>query len=145
MKILVISGPNLNMLGTREPDIYGHETLGDIEAKCRQLAAGHDMELNWFQSNFEGELIDKIQQAVGKIDWIIINAAGLTHTSVVLRDALSLFPGGVIEVHLSTVHSRESFRHIALISAIAKGVIAGFGASSYFMAINAIPNLHLET
>ena len=145
MNILVISGPNLNMLGTREPDIYGHETLGGIEAKCRQLAAGHDMELNWFQSNFEGELIDKIQQSVDKIDWIIINAAGLTHTSVVLRDALALFPGGVIEVHLSNIHRRESFRHVSLISAIAKGVIAGFGASSYYMAMNAIPNLHSET
>jgi 3-dehydroquinate dehydratase-2 len=145
MNILVMNGPNLNMLGMREPDIYGHETLGDIEAKCRQLAAEHDMELDWFQSNLEGELIEKIQQAVGKADWIIINAAGLTHTSVVLRDALSLFPGGVIEVHLSNVHSRESFRHVSLISAIAKGVIAGFGASSYYMAINAIPNLHSET
>ena len=140
-----MNGPNLNMLGMREPDIYGHETLGDIEAKCRQLAAEHDMELDWFQSNLEGELIEKIQQAVSKADWIIINAAGLTHTSVVLRDALSLFPGGVIEVHLSNIHSRESFRHVSLISAIAKGVIAGFGASSYYMAINAIPNLHSET
>ena len=145
MNILVINGPNLNTLGMREPDIYGHETVDDIEAKCRQLAAGHDMELNWFQSNFEGELIDKIQQSVDKIDWIIINAAGLTHTSVVLRDALSLFPGGVIEVHLSNVHCRESFRHVSLISAIAKGVIAGFGASSYYIAINAILNLHSET
>lgn len=123
-----MNGPNLNMLGMREPDIYGHETLGDIEAQCRQLAAGHGMELDWFQSNLEGELIEEIQQAVGKMDWIIINAAGLTHTSVVLRDALSLFPGGVIEVHLSNVHRRESFRHVSLISAIAKGVIAGFGA-----------------
>ena len=145
MSILVINGPNLNMLGMREPDIYGNETLGDIEAKCRKLSAGNDMELDWFQSNFEGELVEKIQQAVGEVDWIIINAAGLTHTSVVLRDALSLFPGGVIEVHLSNVHSRESFRHVSLISAIAKGVIAGFGASSYYMAINAITNLHSET
>jgi len=107
MNILVMNGPNLNMLGMREPDIYGHETLGDIEAQCRQLAAGHGMELDWFQSNLEGELIKKIQQAVGKVDWIIINAAGLTHTSVVLRDALSLFPGEVIEVHLSNVHSHR--------------------------------------
>jgi 3-dehydroquinate dehydratase-2 len=145
MNILVMNGPNLNMLGMREPDIYGHETIDDIEAECRQLAARHNMELDWFQSNLEGELIEKIQQVVGKADWIIINAAGLTHTSVVLRDALSLFPGEVIEVHISNVHSRESFRHISLISAIAKGVIAGFGASSYYMAINAIPNLHSET
>jgi 3-dehydroquinate dehydratase-2 len=145
MNVLVIHGPNLNMLGMREPDIYGHQTLGDIEAKCRQLAAGYSMELDWFQSNLEGELIEKIQQAVGKMNWIIVNAAGLTHTSVALRDALSLFPGGVIEVHLSNVYSRESFRHVSLISAIAEGVIAGFGASSYYMAINAIPNLHSET
>ena len=143
--IAVLNGPNLNMLGMREPDIYGHETLGDIEAKCRQLAAEQVMELDWFQSNLEGDLIEKIQQAVGKMDWIIINAAGLTHTSVVLRDTLSLFPGGVIEVHLSNIHSRESFRHVSLISPIAKGVIAGFGASSYYMAINAIPNLRSET
>ena len=88
VNILVMNGPNLNMLGMREPDIYGHETLGDIEAQCRQLAAGHDMELDWFQSNLEGELIEKIQQAAGKMDWIIINAAGLTHTSVVLRLSL---------------------------------------------------------
>ena len=144
MNILIMNGPNLNMLGMREPDIYGHETLGDIEAKCHQLASGHGMALDWFQSNLEGELIEKIQQAVGKMDWIIINAAGLTHTSVVLRDALSLFSGGVIEVHLSNIHSREPFRHVSLISAIAKGVIAGFGASSYHMAINAISNLHSE-
>ena len=145
MNVLVIHGPNLNMLGMREPNIYGHETLGDIEAKCRQLANDHSMELDWFQSNLEGELIEKIQQAVGKMDWIIVNAAGLTHTSIALRDALSLFPGRVIEVHLSNVHSRESFRHVSLISAIAEGVIAGFGASSYYMAINAILNLHSET
>ena len=145
MNVLVINGPNLNTLGMREPDIYGYETLGDIEAKCRQLATKHDMRLDWFQSNFEGELIEKIQEAVSNMDWIIINAAGLTHTSVALRDALSLFPGGVIEVHLSNVHSRESFRHSSLISAIAKGVIAGFGASSYYMAINTIPNLRPET
>ena len=145
MSILVINGPNLNMLGMREPDIYGNETLDDIEATCRKLSAAHDMELDWFQSNFEGELVEKIQQAVGVVDWIIINAAGLTHTSVVLRDALLLFPGGVIEVHLSNVHSRDSFRHVSLISAIAKGVIAGFGASSYYMAINAITNQHSET
>jgi len=129
----------------REPDIYGHETLADIEANCRKLAAGHNMDMDWFQSNSESALIEKIQNAVGKVDWIIINAAGLTHTSVVLRDALSLFPGGVIEVHLSNIHTREAFRHTSLISAVAKGVIAGFGATSYYMAINAIPNLTSET
>ena len=143
--IAVLNGPNLNMLGMREPDIYGHHTLAGIEAKCRLLAEERDMGIDWFQSNLEGDLIDKIQAVAGSADWIIINAAGLTHTSVALRDALALFPGGVIEVHLSNIHARESFRHTSLISAVAKGVIAGFGPASYYMAIDAISYLQLET
>ena len=143
--IAVLNGPNLNMLGMREPDIYGHHTLADIEAKCRLLADERHMVIDWFQSNLEGDLIDKIQAVAGSANWIIINAAGLTHTSVALRDALSLFPGGVIEVHLSNIHARESFRHTSLISAVATGVIAGFGMASYYMAIDAISYLHLET
>ena len=143
--IAVLNGPNLNMLGMREPDIYGHQTLADIEAECRRLASEKQLEIDWHQSNLEGELITKIQSFAGSVDWIVINAAGLTHTSVALRDALSLFPGGVIEVHLSNIHARETFRHTSLISAIAKGVIAGFGATSYYMAIDAISHLHLET
>ena len=143
--IAVLNGPNLNMLGMREPDIYGHHTLADIEAKCRLLAVERDMVIDWFQSNLEGDLINKIQSVAGSADWIIINAAGLTHTSVALRDALSLFPGGVIEVHLSNIHARESFRHTSLISAVATGVIAGFGTASYYMAIDAISYLQLET
>ena len=143
--IAVLNGPNLNMLGMREPDIYGHHTLADIEAKCRLLAEERDMGIDWFQSNLEGDLIDKIQAVAGSADWIIINAAGLTHTSVALRDALALFPGGVIEVHLSNIHARESFRHTSLISAVAKGVIAGFGPASYYMAIDAISYPQLET
>ena len=129
--IAVLNGPNLNMLGMREPDIYGHHTLADIEAKCRLMAKERHMAIDWFQSNLEGDLIDKIQAVAGSADWIIINAAGLTHTSVALRDALALFPGGVIEVHLSNIHARESFRHTSLISAVAKGVIAGIGPASY--------------
>ena len=143
--IAVLNGPNLNMLGMREPEIYGHQTLADIEAECRRLASEKQFEIDWHQSNLEGELITKIQSLAGSVDWIVINAAGLTHTSVALRDALSLFPGGVIEVHLSNIHARETFRHTSLISAIAKGVIAGFGATSYYMAIDAISHLHLET
>ena len=143
--IAILNGPNLNMLGMREPDIYGHQTLADIEAECRRLASEKQLDIDWYQSNLEGELINKIQSLAGSADWIVINAAGLTHTSVALRDALSLFPGGVIEVHLSNIHARESFRHTSLISAIAKGVIAGFGATSYYMAIDAILHLHLET
>ena len=99
----------------------------------------------WMQSNSEGVLIDTIQQACGKFDWIIINGAGLTHTSVALRDALALFPGGVIEVHLSNIHARESFRHISLITPIAKGAVFGFGAASYSAAIAAIADLQEES
>ena len=143
--IAVLNGPNLNMLGMREPDIYGHQTLADIEAECRRLASEKQLDIDWYQSNLEGELINKIQSLADAADWIVINAAGLTHTSVTLRDALSLFPGGVIEVHLSNINARESFRHTSLISAIAEGVIAGFGATSYYMAIDAISHLHLET
>ena len=143
--IAVLNGPNLNMLGMREPDIYGHQTLADIEAECRRLANEKQLEIDWYQSNLEGELITKIQSLAGSVDWIVINAGGLTHTSVSLRDALSLFPGGVIEVHLSNIHARETFRHTSLISAIATGVIAGFGATAYYMALDAILHLHLET
>ena len=143
--IAVLNGPNLNMLGMREPDIYGHQTLSDIEAECRKLAKEKQLEIDWYQSNLEGDLITKIQLLAGSVDWIIINAAGLTHTSVALRDALSLFPGRIIEVHLSNIHARETFRHTSLISEIAKGVIAGFGTTSYYLAIDAISHLHLET
>ena len=133
------------MLGVREPDIYGHQGLADIEAECRRLASEKKIGIDWYQSNLEGELITKIQSLAGSVDWIVINAAGLTHTSVALRDALSLFPGSVIEVHLSNIYTRETFRHTSLISEIAKGVIAGFGTTSYYLAIDAISHLHTET
>ena len=144
LNICVINGPNLNMLGMREPGIYGNVTLADIETNCRELASHHKMGMDWFQSNSESVLIEQIHRCVGKADWIIINAAGYTHTSVALRDALSLFPGGVIEVHISNIHTREAFRHTSLISGIAKAVIAGFGPASYYMAVDAIPNLTSE-
>jgi 3-dehydroquinate dehydratase-2 len=144
INICVINGPNLDMLGGREPEIYGNTTLADIETRCRELANRHKMGMDWFQSNSESALIEQIHRCVGNANWIIINAAGYTHTSVALRDALSLFPGGVIEVHLSNIHTREAFRHSSLISGIAKGVIVGFGPASYYMAIDVIPNLTLE-
>ena len=144
INICVINGPNLNMLGMREPGVYGKATLADIETRCRKMANCHEIGMEWFQSNSESALIEQIQSCVGKVDWIIINAAGYTHTSVALRDALSLFPGSVIEVHLSNIHSREAFRHTSLISGIAQGVIAGFGPASYYMAIDAINNLSSE-
>lgn len=143
-QILVMNGPNLNMLGTREPEIYGSLTLADIQAKCQKLCDKHKLAMEWMQSNSEATLIDAIHRACGASDWIIINAAGLTHTSVALRDALALFPGDVIEVHLSNTHARETFRHTSLISAVAKGFIAGFGASSYTMAITAIADSNTD-
>ena len=143
--VLVLNGPNLNMLGMREPDIYGFQTLDEIEVKCRKIAEGRGVAQEWFQSNSESPLIDKIQQNIDKVDWVVINAAGLTHTSVVLRDALAMFPGNIIEVHLSNIHARESFRHKSLISPIAIGIIAGFGAFSYQMALEFITNFSSET
>ena len=144
MNICLINGPNLNMLGIREPEVYGNTTLDDIVTKCHEIATGLGLSMDSFQSNSECELIDRIHQCVNKADWIVINAGGLTHTSVALRDALSLFPGSVIEVHISNIHAREPFRHTSLISGIAKGIIAGFGPASYYMAINTIPDQTLE-
>ena len=132
------------MLGMREPGIYGNVTLAEIETECRELASRNKMSMDWFQSNSESALVEQTHRCVDKADWIIINAAGYTHTSVVLRDALLLFPGGVIEVHISNIHTRETFRHTSLISGIARGVIAGFGPASYYMAVDAIPNLTSE-
>ena len=101
VNILAINGPNLNMLGTREPEIYGAETLADVEASCRAVCEGENVLLEWMQTNSEAEIVTAIQQAIGKAEWILINAAGLTHCSVPLRDALALFPGRKIEIHLS--------------------------------------------
>jgi len=143
-KILVVNGPNLNMLGMREPETYGALTLDAIEAKCRAQCDRHGFEMSWMQSNSEAVLIDTIQKGCGQYDWIIVNGAGLTHTSVALRDALALFPGQVVEVHLSNIHARETFRHTSLITAIAKGAIIGFGAASYIAAITAIAETQEE-
>lgn len=145
IKILVVNGPNLNMLGTREPETYGAMTLDAIGEKCRAICAEHGFAMTWMQSNSEASIIDTIQAACNEFDWIIVNGAGLTHTSVALRDALALFTGGVIEVHLSNIHAREEFRHTSLITEIAKGVVMGFGPSSYTMAITAIAEMQEES
>ena len=145
LNILAINGPNLNMLGTREPDIYGAETLADMEARCRTICDGDGVALDWMQSNSEAEIVTAIQQAIGRADWIVINAAAYTHTSVALRDALALFPGRKIEVHLSNIHKRESFRHHSMISAVVDGVVLGFGAMSYVMAIRGILEIMRES
>ena len=144
INILAINGPNLNMLGTREPEIYGAETLANVEASCRAVCEGESVSLEWMQTNSEGEIVTAIQQAIGKADWILINAAGLTHCSVPLRDALALFPGRKIEIHLSNIHKRESFRHHSMISAVVDGVVLGFGAMSYVMAVKGVIDMARE-
>ena len=145
VNILAINGPNLNMLGTREPEIYGADTLADMEARCRAVCDAEGASLEWIHSNGEADIVSAIQQASGKVDWIVINAAGLTHCSVPLRDALALFAGRKIEVHLSNIHKRESFRHHSMISAVVDGVVLGFGPMSYVMAIKGILDMARES
>ena len=136
--ILVLNGPNLNMLGVREPEIYGRETLADIETRCREHAGGRGYDIDFRQSNSEGELVGWIQEAREKVAGVAINAAAYTHTSVALLDALSLLDVPVVEVHLSNVFARDSFRHHSYISSVATGVICGFGSTSYLLALDAV-------
>ncbi len=137
MNILFLNGPNLNLLGQRQPEIYGQTTLADIEAKLRQLAAEAGVTMDFRQSNHEGELVTWIQQAHGKFAVIVINAAAYTHTSVALRDAISAVAVPTIEIHLSNIHAREEFRHQSMIAAVCRGQIAGFGEQSYYLALGA--------
>ncbi len=137
-KVLVINGPNLNLLGVREPQVYGSKSLKDIEAACEAHAKKLGLAVECLQSNHEGVLIDAIHAARGKCIGIIINAGGFTHTSVAIRDALSGAELPVYEVHLSNVHAREDFRHHSFIAGIAKGVIAGLGFRGYLAALDAI-------
>lgn len=141
ISILVLNGPNLNMLGLREPAIYGSRTLDDIEAMCQEKAEALGLAVDFRQSNFEGELVAWIQQARGEHDGIIINAAAYTHTSVAILDALTLAELPVIEVHLSNIYKREPFRHHSFISPVAKGVICGFGPAGYVLAIDAMAGI----
>jgi 3-dehydroquinate dehydratase-2 len=137
-RILVVHGPNLNLLGRREPEIYGRTTLAEIDAELTALAREEGFELECFQSNHEGALIDRIQQAMGSAAGILINPAGLTHTSVALRDALAATGLPVIEVHLSNVFVREPFRHHSYVSGIALGVISGLGTTGYRLGLEAL-------
>ncbi|WP_261392819.1 type II 3-dehydroquinate dehydratase [Rhodococcus sp. BP22] len=139
--ILVLNGPNLNMLGTRQPEVYGHETLADVVALCEKTAAAHGRTIRAEQSNHEGQLIDWIHQARGTASGIVINPGGLTHTSVALRDALVIPEVPIIEVHISNVHAREEFRHHSFVSPIASGVIAGLGVAGYGFAVERIISL----
>jgi 3-dehydroquinate dehydratase-2 len=137
MKILFLNGPNLNLLGTREPQVYGHLTLADIEAVVREHAAKLKVEVDFHQSNVEGELVNWIQAAKGTCAAIVINAAAYTHTSVAIRDAISAVGVPTIEIHLSNVHAREEFRHHSLIAPVCQGVITGFGEKSYILGLEA--------
>lgn len=135
--ILVLNGPNLNLLGTREPEHYGADTLADIEDRLQAIATDAGLELDFFQSNAEHALIDKLHESRAKVDFIIINPAAFTHTSIALRDALAAIAVPFIEVHLSNVHAREAFRQHSYLSDIAKGVICGLGAQGYELALQA--------
>ncbi|NMB50447.1 MAG: type II 3-dehydroquinate dehydratase [Bacteroidales bacterium] len=136
MKIQIINGPNLNLLGVREPDVYGSVSFAEYFTQLQEIFP--DVELEYFQSNIEGEIINKIQEAGFGCDGIVLNAAGYTHTSVAIRDAIKAVPAPVVEVHVSNVFAREEFRHRSMISAVCRGVIIGFGLDSYRLAIEAL-------
>ena len=140
-QVLILNGPNLNLLGQRQPEIYGRETLADVEGRCAAL--GHELGLatRFLQSNHEGQLIDWIQAARGSAGAIIINPAALSHTSVAILDALNAFEGPVIEVHISNIHKREAFRHLSFVSLRAEGVIAGCGTEGYLLALRRVASL----
>ena len=141
MKVLFLNGPNLNLLGERQPEVYGRRTLGDIESMLRERAMRRGVEIEFRQSNAEGDLVDWVQQAKGRFDSVVLNAAAYTHTSVALRDAIAATGVPVIEVHLSNIHAREEFRHKSLIAPVCVGQISGFGAFSYILAFEAAVNL----
>lgn len=136
--VLVLNGPNLNLLGTREPEIYGHTTLADINAWLEKRANEADVAIEFYQSNHEGALIDKIQEARGNVDYIIFNAGAYTHYSIALRDAIAGVEIPTIEVHLSNIHKREEFRHTSVLAPVCLGQISGLGAFSYMAALEAV-------
>jgi len=142
MRVLFLNGPNLNLLGHREPSVYGKMSLADIEARVRGRANALGASVDFRQSNSEGELVNWIQEAKGQFDVIVINAAAYTHTSVALRDAISAVGVPTIEIHLSNIHAREEFRHRSLIAPVCRGQIAGFGAFSYVLGLEAAVNIN---
>ena len=140
-KIIILNGPNLNLLGEREKDQYGNITLKEIENNCKDYAKKNNIDLSFYQSNIEGELVNEIQNSRDEQDGLIINAGGYTHTSVAIHDALKILKTPIIELHISNVYNREEFRHKSLISKVAKGVICGFGANGYLMSLEAMNKL----
>ena len=141
IKIIILNGPNLNLLGEREKDQYGSNSLKDIEDTCSKYADENGIKLSTFQSNIEGELVNQIQKSRKNQDGLIINAGGYTHTSVAIHDALKILKIPIIELHISNIYNREEFRHKSLISKVAKGVICGFGEDGYLMALQAIKKI----
>jgi 3-dehydroquinate dehydratase II len=139
--IYILNGPNLNLLGKRQPEIYGHETLADVEKQCSEVGKGFGLAVKLLQSNREGDLIDWIHEARDKAAGIIINPGALTHTSIAILDALNAFEGPVLEVHISNVHKREAFRHHSYVSMRADGVMAGFGVEGYALAMRRMASL----
>jgi 3-dehydroquinate dehydratase-2 len=135
INVLVINGPNMNLLGTREPEIYGSDTLQDIETRCRAIGTKHRLDVVFRQSNHEGQILDWIHEAIGNVDAIIINAAAYTHTSVAIHDALKSFNGYKIELHISNPHLRESFRHVSYVSPAVDAVVAGLGSQGYELVL----------
>jgi len=144
MKLLVLNGPNLNLLGQREPEVYGHTTLEDIEAMVRAKAKDLSVEVDFRQSNHEGELVGWIQSARAEFSAVLLNAGAYTHTSVALRDAIAACSIPTVEIHLSNIYSREEFRHKSLIAPVCQGQISGFGARSYVLAVEAACNLNVN-
>jgi 3-dehydroquinate dehydratase-2 len=138
MRIAVLNGPNLNLLGQREPEVYGRTTLPEIEALVREAARGHGVELDWFQTNHEGALVDAVQALRGRVDGALINAAALTHSSLALRDALLAVRVPFVELHLSNIFAREPERRHSMIADLALGMVTGFGPQSYLLALEAL-------
>ncbi len=139
--VFVLNGPNLNLLGKREPEIYGRDTLADVEADCRRVAAGLGLDIVFRQSNREYELIDWIHEARAMAKGVVINPAAFTHTSIAILDALQAFEGPILEVHISNIHKREPFRRHSYVSGVAYGVIAGFGVQGYGLALQRMAKL----